>query len=127
MIAELSTPVIPISDRVLLAPVIGTLNAARAQSMTDALLQKASVGGADVIILDITGVNSIDTDAAQHLRNTVSAARVLGAHCIITGIRASVAQTLVHLGITLEEIETRRKLSDALKFANNIISISEKD
>jgi rsbT co-antagonist protein RsbR len=121
MIAELSTPVIPIWDRVLLAPIIGTLNAERAQAMTDALLERAMGGGADLMILDITGVTNIDTDAAQHIRNTVSAARVLGARCIVTGIRASVAQTLVSLGITLEDIETRRKLSDALQLAINIV------
>jgi GAF domain-containing protein/anti-anti-sigma regulatory factor len=122
MIAELSTPIIPIWDRVLLAPIIGTLSAERAEAMTDALLQRMAGGGADVMILDITGVTNIDTDAAQHLRNTVSAVRVLGARCIITGIRGTVAQTLVHLGITLEDIETRRKLSDALQLALNIIS-----
>jgi GAF domain-containing protein/anti-anti-sigma regulatory factor len=122
MIAELSTPIIPIWDGVLLAPIIGTLNAERAEAMTDALLQRMAGGGADVMILDITGVSNIDTDAAQHLHNTVSAVRVLGARCIITGIRGSVAQTLVHLGITLEDIETRRKLSDALQLALDIIS-----
>jgi GAF domain-containing protein/anti-anti-sigma regulatory factor len=124
MIAELSTPIIPIWDRVLLAPIIGTLNAERAEMMTDALLERMAGGGADVMILDITGVNNIDTDAAQHLRNTVSAVRVLGARCIITGIRGPIAQTLVHLGITLEDIEMRRKLSDALQLAMDIIKIN---
>jgi GAF domain-containing protein/anti-anti-sigma regulatory factor len=117
MIAELSTPIIPIWDRVLLAPIIGSLTAERAQAMTETLLQRATVDGADVMILDITGVSNIDTDAAQLLRNTVAAARVMGARCIITGIRASIAQTLVQLGITLEDIEMRRKLSDALLLA----------
>jgi GAF domain-containing protein/anti-anti-sigma regulatory factor len=114
MIIELSTPVIPIWERILLAPIIGTLSAQRAQAMTDALLERTANGGAEVVILDITGVGMVDTEAAQHLRNTVSALRVLGADCIITGIRASVAQTLVHLGIRLDDITTRRKLSDAL-------------
>ncbi|HKS40078.1 MAG TPA: GAF domain-containing protein [Blastocatellia bacterium] len=117
MIAELSTPVIPIWDRVLLIPIIGTLTADRAARMTEALLEKTAGGGADVVILDITGVRVIDTEAAQHLRNTASAVGVLGARCIITGIRATVAQTLVHLGITLDDIMTRRKLSDALHLA----------
>jgi GAF domain-containing protein len=121
MIAELSTPVIPIWDRVLLAPIIGTLTSDRAALMTDALLEKAAGGGADVVILDITGVRIIDTEAAQHLRNTASAIGVLGARCIITGIRAAVAQTLVHLGITLDDIQTRRKLSDALHLAIRIV------
>ncbi|HVG18169.1 MAG TPA: GAF domain-containing protein [Blastocatellia bacterium] len=124
MIAELSTPIIPIWDHVLLAPIIGTLNAERTEAMTDALLQKMAGGGADVMILDITGVRNIDTDAAQHLRNMVSAVRVLGGRCIITGIRGSIAQTLVHLGITLEDIETRRKLSDALQLAMDFIKTS---
>jgi GAF domain-containing protein/anti-anti-sigma regulatory factor len=122
LIAELSTPVIPIWDRVLLAPIIGTLTANRAQAMTDALLKRTAAEGACVIILDITGANNMDTDAAQHLRNTVSAASLIGARCIVTGIRASIAQTLVHLGITFEEIETHRKLSDALQLAINIIN-----
>lgn len=124
LIAELSTPILPIWDRVLLAPIIGTLNADRAAAMTDALLQRMAGGGGDVMILDITGVSNIDTDAAQHLRNTVSAARVLGARCIITGIRGSIAQTLVRLGITLEDIETRRRLSDALQLAMDFIKIN---
>lgn len=121
MIAELSTPVIPIWDHVLLAPIIGTLTSDRAALMTGALLDKVTGGGADVVILDITGVRIIDTEAAQHLRNTASAVGVLGARCIITGIRASVAQTLVHLGITLDDIQTRRKLSDALHLAIRIV------
>lgn len=117
MIIELSTPVIPIWERILLAPIIGTLTADRAQAMTDALLERTANGGAEVVILDITGVGLVDTDAAQHLRNTASALRVLGAECIITGIRASVARTLVHLGISLNDIMTRRRLSDALHLA----------
>lgn len=121
MIAELSTPVIPIWERVLLAPIIGTLTSDRAARMTDAILEKTAAGGADAVILDITGVRTIDTEAAQLLRNTVTAVRVLGARCIVTGIRATVAQTLIHLGITLDDIETRRKLSDALQIAINII------
>lgn len=121
MIAELSTPVIPIWDRVLLAPIIGTLTSDRAALMTDALLKKTAGGGADVVILDITGVRVIDTEAAQHLRNTASAVGVLGARCIITGIRATVAQTLVHLGISLDDIMTRRKLSDALHLAMSFV------
>jgi anti-anti-sigma regulatory factor/putative methionine-R-sulfoxide reductase with GAF domain len=121
MIAELSTPVIPIWDRILLAPVIGSLNAQRAQAMTNALLEKAAGSGADVVIIDITGVRTIDSDAAQHLHNTVGAVRVLGAECIVTGISASVAQTLVRLGIRLDDITTRRKLSDALQHAIDMI------
>jgi GAF domain-containing protein len=124
MIAELSTPVIPIWDRVLLAPIIGTLTSDRAARMTESLLEKTAGGGADVVILDITGVRVIDTEAAQHLRNTASAVGVLGARCIITGIRATVAQTLVHLGITLDDIMTRRKLSDALHLAISFVEVN---
>jgi GAF domain-containing protein/anti-anti-sigma regulatory factor len=121
LIAELSTPVIPIWDRVLLAPIIGSLTAKRAEAMTDAILKRVTNGGADVVILDITGVQTVDTEAAQRLRNTVSAVRVLGAQCIITGIRAAVAQTLVHLGIQLGDVVTRRTLSDALLLALDLI------
>ncbi len=122
MIAELSTPVIPIWDRVLLVPIIGSITGERAEAITDALLQRAANGGAEVVILDITGARMLDTDAAHHLRNTITAVQVLGAHCILTGIRAHVAQTLVHLGITLEDIETRRRLSDALPLALEILA-----
>jgi GAF domain-containing protein/anti-anti-sigma regulatory factor len=126
MIAELSTPVIPIWDRVLLAPIIGTITGERAEAITDALLQRAAGGGADVVILDITGARTLDTDAAHHLRNTITAVQVLGARCILTGIRASVAQTLVQLGITLEDIVTRRRLSDALPLALEILARNQR-
>jgi GAF domain-containing protein len=127
MIAELSTPVIPIWDRVLLAPIIGTITGERAEAITDALLQRASGGGADVVILDITGARTLDTDAAHHLRNTITAVQVLGAQCILTGIRATVAQTLVQLGITLEDIVTRRRLSDALPLALEILARNQRN
>ncbi|HEY7910267.1 MAG TPA: GAF domain-containing protein [Blastocatellia bacterium] len=127
LIAELSTPVIPIWDGVLLAPIIGTITGERAEAITDALLQRASGGGADVVILDITGARTLDTDAAHHLRNTITAVQVLGARCILTGIRASVAQTLIQLGITLEDIVTRRRLSDALPLALEILARNQRD
>lgn len=121
MITELSTPVIPVWDRVLLAPVIGPLDGDRAEQITKTLLMRAAETHAQVVILDITGVRTIDTDAAQHVINTVDAVRVLGASCIVTGIRATVAQTIVHLGIKLEGILMRRKLSDGLQLALDII------
>jgi GAF domain-containing protein len=121
MIAELSTPVIPIWERVLLAPIVGPLDRDRAEQVTKALLNRAAETHAEVVILDITGVRTIDTDAAQHVINTAEAVRVLGASCIVTGIRAAIAQTLVHLGIRLEGILMRRKLSDGLKLALEII------
>jgi len=121
MIAELSTPLIPILDRILFAPIIGTLTTDRAEKLTEALLDKTSGSKAQVIILDITGVRLIDSDAAQHLRNTVASVRVLGAHCIITGVGATIAQALVRLGVTFEGIETRRKLSDGLQLAQALL------
>ena len=122
LIAELSTPIIPIWDRMLLAPIIGTLSAARAEAITRALLNRTAGGGAEVVIIDITGVRSVDSEAAHHIRNTIAAIRILGAHCILTGIGAELAQTLVRLGITLEGIQTRRKLSDGLQLALDIIN-----
>lgn len=117
MIAELSTPVIPIWERVLLAPIIGTLTTARAETLTDTLLVRAAEDAAELIIIDITGVRGVDAEAAAHLRNTVSAVQILGARCIVTGIRPAVARMLVQLGIDLKELETCRKLSDALAVA----------
>lgn len=119
MIAELSTPIIPLWDGVLLAPIIGTLNAVRAESLTSALLARTAQDASETIIIDITGVRHVDTDAAAHLRNTVAAVQILGARCIITGIKPAVAQTLVKLGIDLTGLETSRKLSDALAIALN--------
>ncbi|HKY03547.1 MAG TPA: GAF domain-containing protein [Blastocatellia bacterium] len=123
MIQELSTPVIPIWDRILLAPLIGTMTANRAQQVTTALLERASESHVEVIILDITGVRLVDTEAAQYLRNTVAAAKVLGAQSIITGIGAAIAQPLVQLGVTFEGIHTRRKLSDGLHLALELIGL----
>ncbi|HWP44151.1 MAG TPA: STAS domain-containing protein, partial [Blastocatellia bacterium] len=120
MIAELSTPIIPIWDRVLLAPIIGTLTAARAESLTDALLERAAQDAAETIIVDITGVSRVDLDAAAHLHNLVTAVQILGARCIVTGIRAGMARMLVQLGMNLKDLETRRKLSDALSIALDI-------
>lgn len=122
LIAELSTPIIPIWERVLLAPIIGTLSAERAEAMTESLLKKTAGGGAEVVIIDITGVRTVDTEAAHHIRNTITAIRILGAHCILTGIGAAIAQTLVQLGISLEGIQTRRKLSDGLQLALNLLN-----
>ncbi|HSE99080.1 MAG TPA: GAF domain-containing protein, partial [Blastocatellia bacterium] len=120
LIAEISTPIIPIWGRVLLAPIIGTLTADRARTLTDALLDRAAQDAAELIIIDITGVRGVDADAAAHLRNTVASVQVLGARCIITGIRPAVARTLVELGIDISGLETCRKLSDALAAALGI-------
>jgi GAF domain-containing protein len=120
MISELSTPVIPVWDGVLLAPIVGPLDRERAELITNAVLNKAADTHALVVIVDITGVRTLDTDAAQHVVNTAEAVRVLGATCIVTGIGAKIARTLVHLGIKLEGIPMRRKLSDGLKLALQI-------
>jgi GAF domain-containing protein/anti-anti-sigma regulatory factor len=124
LIAELSTPIIPIWDRVLLAPIVGTLSAERAEAMTESLLKKTAGGGAEVVIIDITGVRMVDTEAAHHIRNTIAAIRILGANCILTGIGAAIAQTLVQLGISLEGIQTRRNLSGGLQLALNLLNKS---
>ncbi|HJQ68960.1 MAG TPA: GAF domain-containing protein [Blastocatellia bacterium] len=121
LIAELSTPIIPIWDKMLLAPIIGTLSTERAEALTEALLKKTASSGAEVVIIDITGVRTVDTEAAHHIRNTITAIRILGANCILTGIGAAIAQTLVQLGISLEGIQTRRKLSDGLQLALDLL------
>jgi rsbT co-antagonist protein RsbR len=95
---ELSTPVVKLWDGVLALPMIGTLDSSRTQVVMESLLQRIAETGADVAILDITGVPTVDTLTAQHLIKTVTAARLMGAECIISGIRPQIAQTIVHLG-----------------------------
>ncbi|SFQ03663.1 rsbT co-antagonist protein RsbR [Amycolatopsis arida] len=114
---ELSTPVITLWKGVLAVPLIGTLDSARSQTAMENLLHAIVDQRAEVAILDITGVPTIDTMVAQHLLKTAMAARLMGAHCIISGIRPQIAQTMVQLGIDLEEVTTRASLSDALAFA----------
>lgn len=120
LITELSTPVITIWEGVLLAPIIGSLSQERAEQMTDALLSITVQRKAQVVILDITGVRTIDTAIVQRLVQAVSAILLLGAECVITGVSASVAQTLVHLGADLSGIKTRRRLADGLQYALEI-------
>ena len=114
---ELSTPVIKLWEGVLALPMIGTLDSARTQIVMETLLQRIVDTGSSVAILDITGVPTVDTLVAQHLMKTVTAIRLMGAECIISGIRPQIAQTIVHLGIDLTGITTRANLADALAVA----------
>jgi rsbT co-antagonist protein RsbR len=114
---ELSSPVSKVWDNVLILPVIGTLDSQRAQIMMENLLQKIVDTGCTIAILDITGVPTVDTQVANHLLKTVTAARLLGADCIISGISPAIAQTIVHLGIDLSIIRTKATLQDAMIYA----------
>jgi rsbT co-antagonist protein RsbR len=114
---ELSTPVIKLWDGVLAVPMIGTLDSSRTQVVMEALLQRIVDTGANLAIIDITGVPTVDTLVAQHLLKTVSAIRLMGAECIISGIRPQIAQTIVHLGIDLQGIASKATLADALSLA----------
>jgi len=114
---ELSTPVVRLWDGVLALPLIGTLDSARTQVVMETLLQEIVQTGAGIAIIDITGVPMVDTLVAQHLLKTVAAARLMGADCIISGIRPQIAQTIVHLGVNLNEVVTKATLADAFALA----------
>jgi rsbT co-antagonist protein RsbR len=114
---ELSTPVVELWDGVLALPLIGTLDSARTQVVMENLLQKIVDSGAAIAIIDITGVPTVDTLVAQHLLKTVAAARLMGADCIISGIRPQIAQTIVHLGVNLSNVITKSTLADAFVIA----------
>jgi rsbT co-antagonist protein RsbR len=114
---ELSTPVVRLWDGIIAVPLVGTLDSARTQLVTEKLLETLVATGAEHAVLDITGVPTVDTEVAQHLLKTVSAARLLGAECIICGIRPQVAQTIVSLGIEFGDIATKATLADALHHA----------
>ena len=114
---ELSTPVVQIWDRIICLPLIGTLDSRRTQLMMERLLERIVRTRAEVAILDITGVPTVDTQVANYLIKTVTAVRLLGSTCIITGVGPSIAQTIVHLGIDLTGIITRNQLSDGIKLA----------
>jgi rsbT co-antagonist protein RsbR len=118
---ELSTPVIKVWDKILTLPIIGTLDSRRAQLMMEALLQRIVETGSTVAILDITGVRTMDTLVANHLIKTVTAARLMGARCILTGVSPAIAQTMVQLGIDLTQITTRAQMSDGVKLALEMI------
>jgi rsbT co-antagonist protein RsbR len=114
---ELSTPVVKLWDGVLAVPMIGTLDSSRTQLVMETLLQGIVDEEAQLAIIDITGVPTVDTLVAQHLLKTVTAIRLMGANCIISGIRPQIAQTIVHLGIDLEGVTTKATLADALQLA----------
>jgi rsbT co-antagonist protein RsbR len=114
---ELSTPVVKLWDGILALPMIGTLDSERTQVVMETLLQRIVETGSSVAILDITGVPTVDTLVAQHLLKTVAAARLMGADCIISGIRPQIAQTIVHLGVDLGAVVTKASLADAFGLA----------
>jgi rsbT co-antagonist protein RsbR len=114
---ELSTPVVTLWEGVLALPLIGTLDSARTQIVMENLLQRIVDSGAALAIIDITGVPTVDTLTAQHLLKTVAAARLMGADCIISGIRPQIAQTIVHLGVELGSVVTKATLADAFAVA----------
>jgi anti-anti-sigma regulatory factor len=120
-ILELSTPVIQVWDRVLALPIIGTLDSGRAARLTEGLLEQIAVQQAEVVILDISGVPTIDTLVAQHLLKTVQAATLMGAVSIMSGVRPETAQAMVHLGIDLGRLRSRGTLKDALQLALQIL------
>jgi rsbT co-antagonist protein RsbR len=113
---ELSTPVVQLWDGILALPLIGTLDSARTQVVMENLLQEIVATGAEIAIIDITGVPTVDTLVAQHLLKTISAARLMGADCIISGIRPQIAQTIVHLGVDLS-VTSKATMADALELA----------
>jgi len=114
---ELSTPVVTLWDGVLALPLIGTLDSARTQIVMENLLQRIVDTGSRIAILDITGVPTVDTLVAQHLLKTIAAARLMGADCIISGIRPQIAQTIVHLGVDLNDVTTKATLASAFAVA----------
>ncbi len=114
---ELSTPVVKLWDGILALPMIGTLDSARTQVVMESLLRKIVESGSALAIIDITGVPTVDTLTAQHLLKTVTAARLMGAECIISGIRPQIAQTIVHLGVDLGDVITKASLADAFALA----------
>jgi rsbT co-antagonist protein RsbR len=113
---ELSTPVVQLWEGVLAIPLIGTLDSERTQVVMENLLQEIVRTGAEIAIIDITGVPTVDTLVAQHLLKTISAARLMGADCIISGIRPQIAQTIVHLGVDLS-VTSKANMADAFELA----------
>ena len=114
---ELSTPVVELWEGILALPLIGTLDSERTQVVMESLLQRIVETGSGIAVIDITGVPTVDTLVAQHLLKTVAAARLMGADCIISGIRPQIAQTMVHLGVDLADVVTKATLSGAFAVA----------
>ncbi|HKC67298.1 MAG TPA: STAS domain-containing protein [Bacteroidia bacterium] len=122
-ITEISTPVIHVWDGILALPIIGTLDSSRTQIVMESLLQEIVETSSSIAILDISGVPAVDSLVAQHLIKTVAATRLMGAECIISGIRPEIAQTVVHLGIDLSAVITKSTLASALKTAFTILNL----
>ena len=114
---ELSTPVVRLWENILALPLIGTLDSGRTQVVMQNLLEAIVATRSDTAIIDITGVPTVDTLVAQHLLKTVAAARLMGADCIISGIRPQIAQTIIHLGVDLSEVTTKATMADAFQIA----------
>ena len=125
-ITEISTPVIQVWEGILALPIIGTLDSARTQVVMENLLQEIVETGSTIAILDISGVPAVDSLVAQHLIKTVAATRLMGAECIISGIRPEIAQTVVHLGIDLSNIVTKSSLASALKYSFGLLKLDVK-
>jgi len=122
-ILEISTPVIQIWDGVLMAPLIGTLDSQRTQKLMEGLLERIVQTNSAVALLDVTGVPTIDTRTAQHLAETTTAVRLLGAQAVLTGVRPAIAQTLAHIGVDLGEITTRSTLAAGFRVALNLLNL----
>ncbi|HMJ67662.1 MAG TPA: STAS domain-containing protein [Cyclobacteriaceae bacterium] len=122
-ITDISTPVIRVWNGILALPIIGTLDSSRTQIVMENLLQEIVESGSSIAILDISGVPTVDSLVAQHLIKTVSATRLMGAECIISGIRPEIAQTVVHLGIDLSTVITKSSLASALRAAFNMLKL----
>ncbi|MFP5040216.1 STAS domain-containing protein [Parasediminibacterium sp. JCM 36343] len=125
-ITDISTPVIRLWDGILALPIIGTLDSSRTQVVMENLLEEIVQSGSTIAILDISGVPAVDSLVAQHLIKTVAATRLMGAECIISGIRPEIAQTVVHLGIDLSNIVTKATLASALKYAFGLLQLEVK-
>jgi rsbT co-antagonist protein RsbR len=116
-ITELQTPVVQVWDGILALPIVGSLDTARSQQMTETLLERIVETGSEIVILDITGVAIVDSAVAKHLLETVQAARLLGAEVLIVGLTTRIAMTLVHLGLDLSGVTTRTTLAKGLSLA----------
>jgi PAS domain S-box-containing protein len=122
-ILDVSTPVLQVWEGVVVAPFIGTLDTQRAQQFMERLLDKIVQTNSAVALLDVTGVPAIDTRTAQHLIETITSVRLLGAQAILTGVRPAIAQTLAHLGINLADVVTRSSLAAGLRVALDILNL----
>jgi rsbT co-antagonist protein RsbR len=122
-ILELSTPVIQVWDKILILPLIGTLDSMRAARLTESLLERIALDQAEVVILDVSGVPAIDSGVARHLLKTVEAARLMGTASILSGVRPETAQSMVHLGVELGGLRSRTSLRDALQLALRLVRV----